>query len=178
MEFIRPPTDNLYKFIAISGLAILLASTIIPFLRLWQLELRRARIGARINHSMLILSRRAPGIDEALKLTKQIQSAGDTVDEETRELWIRQYDSITQYWTDAEAEQIRQIEQEEKETAIALAESEALAGQVKDIWSLALSGLGVGLGLTGLGFWLWWARVQKFEDKILRHRAETESEED
>ena len=48
-DFLKPPTDNLYKFIALTGLLLLVVSVALPAYALYALEIKRLEAKQEVN---------------------------------------------------------------------------------------------------------------------------------
>lgn len=190
IETIKPPTDSLYKFLALVGLLLFVTSVTAPVwiynkideqrielirdtkildaeAEEWQQAGREMdRAGARSDQSWTRLTEAAEKFKDSKlsktefheALEKQAKASRDVYDT-TKNLrhkvaeWDKQ-DAQVQYKTDL------------------LEKNEANARVIRILSSL---GAVTGLVFSIVGFSLWYKRAQKYEDAVLRNKAETES---
>ncbi len=132
-----PPTDNLYKFLAIFGLVIVVMSFIFPHLLIFDLETQIIKLNG-----------------EAAVLEYDIQSY-----ERNSKLKISA--------TDEKQLRHRVAEVTGKKEIIS-----GLAKQIKDLLGMLWIWIGLGIFLMIIGFQLWYFKVQKYQDRILKDDAE------
>ena len=133
------PTDNLYKFICLMGLAIFLAG------------------------ALLLWSRGAQMADAHAEYAIAFRS----VVGETKDL-LR--------WAKKGADQRGDIPLPEIESSLDEVQSSLKAAELALRRSNRSRRMGnvllaVGASLAAVGGWLWYSRVQKYEDAVLRHKA-------
>jgi predicted membrane protein len=132
-----PPTDNLYKFLAIFGLIVALLSFIFPQVLIFEIESQLLQL----NGEVVVL--------DADTLTFERGSKPKM--------------------TTAEEKQLRhRIAEVKGKTAVI----KGLATQIKNLVLLFTIGIWTGLFFMVIGFWLWYFRVQKFQDRILKDDSE------
>lgn len=145
METSSLPTDNLYKFIALAGLALLLLLTVYPTKKIYELQLQIVREGTEL--SILDINEKNWTTDfERLKSQKNPPRA--------------------------EVLRLRDRSREMEINAVKLRgkndEIKAVLGELKKYqWAMYLGSF-VGLTMMVFGFGLWYSRVQKYLDKQLR----------
>lgn len=159
------PTDNLYKFIAIAGLIGVLACLLYPPLITSSLTRKAADVAA------------ARALIEATM--EDVESRIDDVSAQVREAETKRSNvpkseiAALEQQLGALGKQAQALQNEltrfERDGRIALAEGEALAAQMNLI-SLAFLPFFI---LTACGFLLWYLRIQRYADAILRLQAES-----
>lgn len=146
MDILKPPTDNLYKFIAISGLLIFLASFVFPQIlgREYVTKVAEVEGGLRVleNESAYITRLRSQSDD-------QNQKAEDNSEIKQREA---RFDKV------AEVRKKHEI-------------SKALSAEVRRWKLFGIIGMSLGIVLMAGGFYLWYSRLQKYQDKLLKREA-------
>lgn len=146
------PTDNLYKFIAIAGAAMVIAANVISAQTvasmLEQREAVRQRHYDRFDAQRWTHIQNTKTDYPELSPNKATEKAIAQLNSEAAKDW-------------AENGQMRvfEIQSEAMHTVLMLQRME---------WS--------GYGLTLLGFILWWIKVQRFQDSILRLEYETDKD--
>ncbi len=156
------PTDNLYKFFAISGLVILLVCAIYP-----------AMITARVSTSA------AEVIATRQLLDYQVEELEREVGRiESEHAQAKVAPELPKGHTDKGAERHEKVHADlqnvrrrlidfEKQAKVALAEGNALKAQME----LMLPAAVVGGCLVFVGFFLWYMNVQRHADTIIRNQA-------
>lgn len=172
MELSRPPTDNLYKFVAIAGLTLFVVSTFIPLRESYELERRVARISARVEWAQLEERRMYPGSQLLLEIHNRLRTAGDSVSDSTRRTWREKAQAIASDLVEADGERRDGFVRRLTTISADNAELGVLAKQTKSLARIGRFGSALGAAITILGFWLWYVRVQKLQDAELRQRAE------
>lgn len=148
------PTDSLYKFVALSGLAVVLISLYYPAEQVRELQIQQIDIEAsvaNIEYENLILKQKAAFLE------KQIDQADD--DEVSRDLHEERYQAelaLNQKLNTAKASTEKlKILRSDCELYVALS------------WARLL----IGLAMSIIGFCLWYFRVQRHLDQKLRNEA-------
>jgi hypothetical protein len=139
------PTDNLYKFMALSGLLILILSISYPTYHTLELEKQRMMISGEI---------------EILK------SETDLLERIVFERTKRQYKL-----TDPEFLQVVQLKKVLAKIKAQGMQLDLLESQIKRYEWFCWVGFFIGLLLSVSGFSLWYIRVQRFQDKILKRQV-------
>ena len=149
MNLPTPPTDNLYKFVALAGLALLIFSIVYPLKLIDDLELRL--VDTEMRRDMLLVDISA------------LERAADRLTA-TRV----QNPAVTEQWTEIR----KTLEKTHIENRSEEERFKILLKQIRGklIW-LAV-GTGVGYILAHRGFYLWYHRVQKPLDELARNRNE------
>jgi hypothetical protein len=179
MNFPQLPTDNLYKFMALVGVIVLLSSFVFPSYHMFEIE--RQQVIARAEFEVLkakndLLNSESAELDlerEHLKLDMERAKKGKASQESSKEI-----ESRSQNLRDRYAE-IRAKRHD------ILANSALIGGKLEEIerllkWmghyivAMAVGGL-VGVLLISSGFRLWYDRVQVYQDALLRKQVNENS---
>jgi hypothetical protein len=199
-DVLKPPTDNLYKFLALTGLLLLIISVVLPGYALFSLELKRLEALKELNLTKA-------EIEKSKILQSESESAKHLVDAANLQVQAAQLrgESLTKkkHLSRQELKELKQrVDEVEKAmnnlrdaTKTFQSKSEALGkqvaivelrtvdneyqGEVLESINLALFFLKfllfVGIIAGGLiamvGFGLWYRKVQVFEDIILKLTA-------
>jgi hypothetical protein len=183
------PTDNLYKFVALSGLFLIALGIYVPgrdldiALEKWapiargsallarhnasaekataEIIRRTADIGARVDamrRTNAELKNGQLGLAEAkAKLGEQLKE-GEKLQKDVRQLEID---------SSAHTTDVNVLEKEEAEITADMAAVKLQTDGIKDTIVIGHAIVVVGVVVAVLGFWLWYARVQKFHDAQL-----------
>ena len=199
-DLLKPPTDNLYKFIALTGLLVLIISVVLPAYALVTIEMKRLDVVRELNKTSATLEEaKSLGI-EAEAATHDAHAASSQVDaavarykampkskhpsrQEATER-LRRLDEIeaaTQRLRDTAQKLQSKTEELGKKTAEAHTRSIETDYQNEVLETinlgfvlskiLLLIGSLVGLVIALLGFVLWYRKVQLFEDRVLEKAA-------
>jgi hypothetical protein len=189
MEVLKPPTDTIYKFLAISGLLIFLSSLTSPiwmFQKLDALQVEHLR-------DLQILNLDATTWKEAWEDVQKASEKHSTAHKRVQETFddfmksksstskTAVQNSLTKAVVAYDEFQIKSKEFEEKvlkwnkQSADVEYKGnlfEVTEHSVQLMADYCLLGILVGLIMTISGFILWYKRTQKLEDLILKKRAE------
>lgn len=136
------PTDNLYKFIALSGLVILLFSVVYPYKLVTDLELKAVEAGTQVK----LLELESAAIErEIYVMEKEKEPARDEVEA----LRLRH-----------EQNKINSIKIEGEQERLSV-----LLKQLRTAFNSLMFGVLFGCVLAYIGFYLWYVRVQRPLDK-------------
>jgi len=152
MELPKVPTDNLYKFMALSGIVLLVASA---FPRYWQAKLEFELIRVQGEKRKVTKKKEWAHADMDYLLTKS-----NKLKEETSE-WKEAKDLAA-----AEPQLIEKKRQEIQEKEI----SQRL-DVIRRLKYVIAGGRWVGAILSVFGFLLWYHKLQKYQDKIVKKQA-------
>ena len=151
MALPTPPTDNLYKFMAITGLALMVLSFVPLEIAVRDLHLRAIELGGQ-NKILTI---------ELQRLNEQSEAAphapgksGDERREHLRDLWTQARIKQAQIATTKE-------------------QLEATLEKYRDYVFFSSVGVGIGGFLSVLGFSLWYKRLQRYQDEAIRASTRT-----
>ena len=198
MELPQPPTDNLYKFMALSGI-ILVAISLFPFLHAHKLrqQIIHWEGDASILHAqvdwaitdMNELRSDSKGLTQRIvKLTERTfegdfaMETGESKSDIGEEIAEDAYDAIDENLEleDRNAE-IRDVT---KKQTIALLQLETRNRELKYLETVlgrevfaARCVFGCGFALACVGFWLWYKKLQVFQDKVIQRKAEGKQDE-
>jgi DNA-binding transcriptional MerR regulator len=186
MDIIKPPTDNLYKFLALSGLLILIISTTYP---VW-LYLELDKQSAGFHRDLKVLNIEAekfqesrPVVDKAIRESSKVNSqALDAVEKfKKSQISLEEVRKALDEASNASGEATEKIKELEEEVHNWLRQHaeieykkdllEISESAAKRVGGLAVIGTLAGLGITVWGFILWYQRVQKYEDIILKEKV-------
>ncbi len=158
MAFPQLPTDNLYKFLALSGVAILLASVLGPFGRFEQDWVAIHRIKGETD----VLQMRVTHHEQRVQRLKSDMSRPDAEAASPG----RREDLVTQIEASQEALELAGAELKARSDLAA-----SIHHQTDDLFVLGGLGISLGLSLATAGFVLWYRRVQVHQDALLRSEA-------
>jgi hypothetical protein len=177
MNIFQPPTDSLYKFMAVAGLLILGFSMIWPELRLYELEKQTVQLMGEVNilkietdhlkESTPILVRDTSAIETTTETAKGHGRAtkAETTPGTTREQLGRkaQTEELT------EKNHLLQIKLEQIRTKAEL--GRLATTDTKRVNRVLYMGVILGLVLSLFGFILWYRKVQRWQDIAARRQA-------
>ena len=149
MNFIPLPTDNLYKFTALSGLAILLFSLAYPIRLVVDLELKAAQTSGHIEATTHELKK----VD---RLLAELESSKVPTREELNVLHEKRDVAQMSHYQDLSAKN----------------ELLVLRAELNAIRSVARIGVWLGSLMSVIGFYLWYFRVQRPADRIASRQAQ------
>ena len=147
MNLPAPPTDNLYKFFALAGLALSAFCFVYLLTQVGDLELKsiEVRTQAKILEVDVSALKHAIAVLEAKK---------DPTAEEIRQRGVQ----IQQL-------EIKFVEHEGQQDRL-----RTLTQNLRTVLNLLSVGSLLGLPIAGLGFYLWYVRVQRPADKLAREK--------
>jgi len=177
LNFLIPPTDNLYKFIAITGLLFIFASFFYPTI-----------LNIKINERILESEK---DIEIAkIESAKLEREAGEielklNIEQKDVETFKENKNIVSPKQLEAEVSDLEQLRKQTKEATDIAAEqlkknieieyNNKLTKFYNDYFGLAsniaLSGEILGFVLMILGFGLWYQKVQKYQDLVLLKEA-------
>lgn len=165
MNIPNPPTDNLYKFISISGLLIFLVSFIFP---------------RYLNKEYVLLYGEIKG--ELRSMENEIESLDNSIvsDDSIRAqipllLLHPSLPNLFQKLLSDELYKSKNLRKEMRDLVKKWETSEALYSEIENWRKIGYYGIGCGLILMIIGFALWYLRLQKYQDMILKNEALTKS---
>jgi hypothetical protein len=161
LNSLAPPTDNLYKFVAIFGLVLIVGGCVLLYITVDNsLEAAtRANQGFR----SAIATEESPEVQEVLS-----EAISKMVDERRQDPGL--------------AAALRAAGASDEAIAEAVAMQEAAdvffahESRLRGVTGVARMLGGLGAIVSAVGFGFWYRRVQRFEDQILRRRAEATSD--
>lgn len=180
MSIIQPPTDSLYKFMAVSGLLILGFSMIWPELRLYELEKQVVELAGEtkvlkiesddlkddweiINTDTIELKALMRRIEKAQSRDTKAEARASTLLEKRQRLREEHRKKVT----------LLQIKIEQSQTKFEL---QGLAKtNIKRLSRVMYMGVTVGLILSFFGFILWYRKIQRWQDIAIRRATVPEA---
>lgn len=178
IETLKPPTDSLYKFLAIIGLVIFLASVTSPIIINRQLNNQTAEFvrDAKANNlqaeawmsTWKRVEEHSPKVQE---VQQTLIEAKDSPDEKRV---LQQAKNVAQRQEELIALFNKQLADWEKESFQVeykqnlMEDTEIYA---RRIMGMCIIGVPVGLGLSIFGFVLWYRRAQRYEDLVLKSKV-------
>ena len=163
------PTDNLYKFVALAGAALLITSFAFPLARLDEIELAVQQTSAQRKVFDVEVSALEADLAQLGADVKRLDTA---VDARSR--------TALKLKEDASQAKGRLLELDKRRLAIAIKKAEIqgneeksalLLKQMERTWSYLKFGGVAGLFMTQIGFLLWYRRVQKPADLEAKKKA-------
>ena len=161
MQLPSLPTDNLYKFIALLGIVLLVTAIVVPVKIQDEIDKDFAR---------LVLIQQVK-IDLAVLEWNQAGSPPNTLTTE----------EAIEKWRSSQKEKKEELQSRLRKLELSGAEhAEYLSAiQVRQRWRRIAYCIGpIGIFLMCIGFRLWYVRLQKYQDMIIRHKAELDKSED
>lgn len=191
MDFLKAPTDNLYKFLALTGLAMVIASLVFPAsswletcLKGYQLEQEIALANVELEvweGQQLLLARDLENHQQAIKdfqdAAKRAQAEGKLSEEKREKMqkWAEDIDARKAQGMEEAKKSLEQGKIADQKKAVVNAKQ----GELNFLWWVGLfqflgAGmlLGAGVVCCRYGFWQWYDKVQRFQDAILAKQAE------
>ncbi len=171
MKFPEIPTDNLYKFMALSGIAVIFAS-FLPFYLFYNLNIKAIRLSGKLeelkavrDYSELRHKTLAATIDGLLKVRARAEELKEQQNTEKilEELHAKQAENTEMLWKSALA--AIQHNAQWKELVY-------LKRCYKAALLIGMSALGFGIILTIRGFQFWKEKLQIPQDLIIKQKAE------
>ena len=177
MEFPQIPTDNLYKFMALSGLSLLIAFILIPGQKIFDLERQTAQLSGEYEILQIELKDREHEFSS-------VQGKIDTLSKKMKR--IPENYRLSKTESSELSSELHEIENAHQkahqnlvQTDIFRAKTKAKNNEMKvvlaslnaTIWVLAI-GAFAGIFLVTFGFSLWHRRVQLLQDQLLKSQVE------
>ena len=164
MAFPLPPTDNLYKFIAITGVLIILGTQFI----FWTWEWASWQKRFEVEPGVAVLAREMSRLkEESHEIEKEIDNAKRLKDptklERLREREKRYLERFDAHWA-------KTNELDAKGKLLVLMDK-----RTNRLHILAIIGGSIGGGFMAVGFLLWYTRVQVYQDFALRENSQPRS---
>ncbi len=148
------PTDNLYKFIGLSGLVLFVTAIIVPLRIQDKIDRDFARLEAilRTKVDLAVLGWHQAITPDTLKTEEAIEN-----------------------WRKVQKEKQTELEDRFQKLEVSGAEDEefCMAIQIKKRWVRISCVIGiVGFALMGFGFTMWYLKLQRYQDKIILNQAQ------
>ena len=172
------PIDNLYKFIAISGLTILGISFVFPIMKVDENALKTKKLLGEVKILKLEtqnLSKESENLLEDLNMLLEIikEQKG-----KTSQIGKENYYKIILKKMDLGDEQMKKTSLIGIKAQEILNKNEIncyLINRINRYKFLSYFGIGIGTIMICSGFWLWYTKLQVYQDKILKYKAEEKS---
>jgi len=177
-----PPTDNLYKFQAIAGLIVTLLSFTIPQILIFELDTQILKLNSEIvvleEDRLAFMEsdmKTIMGIGEEIELLQhevgvaEAKGKGAAIKglvKQSEKLRIASEADLLRHRVDVKLFRHRIAEAKGK-----LAGIQGLAEQKEKLRWFFIIGSGIGAFLMFTGFQLWYVKVQKYQDRILKNDA-------
>lgn len=178
---ITPPTDNLYKFVAISGLVLTVLGVALMVQSRVMIDGAEDEVGARLATTELFGRQLNRVTEDTDRLSARLDSffSGGPLARAIDEGALRPRTVVEAEDLIAEGDRLSALNDSleaalEQRTAFNEVENARLLREARDARALAYIGgvlVVIGLGVTVLGFSLWWSRVQQYEDAVIRAAA-------
>lgn len=170
------PTDNLYKFVAIGGLLLVLVSNIVPFELQVRAEDAASLVRAEIDAGLVKqrhLQRRGEQLEKLIDSSIADRQGTRKPDPSKLEL----------HYTEDEIKALVEKHEdvvEQREEALAMLagrnrDVDRLEGRISSMKWLWAFGSGLGALMASIGFRLWYQRLQRHVDSYVQHRAAQKS---
>ena len=143
------PTDNLYKFLAVSGLVIFIFSQVLPVIRISEIRMKLVEVRTQSN----ILKVLSEELEEDIAIWKNKTS-------------------LTPEEKDSFRKRLIEIRIKTAELRGRFEQVESLNRDLDYLMILFWGGLLIGVGISVLGFLAWYFIVQKPNDLLLRKQVE------
>jgi hypothetical protein len=185
-ESLTPPTDNLYKFLAISGLAVVLVSATYPTYLYFDLDQQ----SLEIQRDTELLSFEVDQLNDISRAIDQTEARVDArmkdVDEQIEKLKRGEITQEAAFAANNQAkaeiatlreqatklrDKARESQRNDIDRKLKLRQYDLLRERATTIAILGFVGIAVGLVTTVAGFSLWYSRMQRFQDEILARES-------
>jgi hypothetical protein len=166
MTWPNPPTDNIYKFCALTGTIIFLLSLYIPLKARYDIfeKLEAVELKTKISEiERQYWKDKATTLETITKNAMAEQNGIKFVDK--NKLAIRYTESEVKQMTNDLAESLRNIEIKDAEAGSAMAEVKRLNSAANLLFYLSFLTIITGLSLGIYGYLSWYFKIQKYEDK-------------
>lgn len=197
MDFIKPPTDSLYKFVALSGLILILVSVTWPpwllnKLMLSQYEVERDQKVLESEVNQTGLETLQFGLAEQLFNvdTKELKVKTEELQQETsvskKQALNKEIEGLKARWQ----EQYKEMEKRGLDQGRALAANQKMILEmnykvkvfiwytraISAVYVMAVLTFSMGLVMSVWGFRLWYLRLQIYQDALVKRQANIEQD--
>ena len=155
-----PPTDNLYKFVAITGLLLFLACIVAELSEARKISLQVAKVKSSAERIWEQVKKLEVRTSEAVELRKSGGEVASSVFEE--------FESELESLNSPASGSVAKL-------AEAIKILDASHENYRSIADVARWGEFVGIFLMGFGFTSWYMKLQKYQDRIVKRQAEESS---
>ena len=173
MEFPQIPTDNLYKFMALSGLALIIAFILVPGQKLLDLEKQTAQLSGEYEILEIELKERDDEFSsvhekiEAIERKIKAVPKNSILKESERSEFIADKQTLEDAYQNAH-QRLVQTKILRAKTSAKLNELKVTSSSIKATNRVLAVGAFVGIFLMTYGFRLWHQRVQLLQDQLLK----------
>jgi hypothetical protein len=189
MNFIQPPTDNLYKFQALSGVALILFALTVPAKFFHEVQLRKFEVerhnGMTKPEYELYKGREdllGQAYQKHLKEMEMLRDMAERVPAESRTAeqsrilvdFERSIVADKQRYTDLSLKNSEQAKTADQHLNVMTANEHELGYLTVAMWTLALIAGGcfaIGIVLARRGFKSWFEKAQRHQDVVLERQA-------
>ena len=189
LEILKPPTDTLYKFLAILGLLFFISSLIAPVYLSKQIGEQQIEHLRDLELLMLDAKNKFAVSDRLREITEEQQESYKRLEKASydflnRDIGEREFKYIldgvrsasTKYYQQSPTYNDQLLEWNKESLQVEykanLFKNSSRAARL--LVNVSFLGLLAGLIMSIFGFILWYRRTQKFEDLILKKKAESE----
>lgn len=197
MDFLKPPTDSLYKFVALSGLILILVSITWPpwllnklMLSQYEVEKDQKVLEAEINQTGLEtlqfgLAEELFNVDtKELKVkTEELQQQSSS---SKKQALNKEIEGLKAHWQ----ERYKELEKRGQDQGRALAANQKMILEmnyklkvfnwytraIRAVYVMAVLTFLIGLVMSVWGFRLWYLRLQIYQDALVKRQASIEHE--
>ncbi|MFH1315373.1 MAG: hypothetical protein ABIH67_03175 [Candidatus Uhrbacteria bacterium] len=142
------PTDNLYKFIALVGVVVLLAASYFPIIKARELRLAMIEIEGKIKSLEI-------EVQYLQDINKKLEPNESTGDRNKEELLDKAY----------------KLKMKNEELRTNSKKVEVIGIDYECIRKIQTYGMIFGFILSAFGFFLWYFKIQKYQDKQLKKNS-------
>ncbi len=154
------PTDNLYKFLAITGLILILISVIYPEMETHEIDRMLKETKTELN----ILKRE----EEYLNLERRLLLEDNQAQTNTRS--IQKSEDINRRRLELERK-LMEIEKKRIQMFGQIDQITLLINRLRLIFRFSTVGLILGIILTIAGFYFWYIKVQRYQDMMIKKES-------
>jgi hypothetical protein len=166
-----PPTDNLYKFLALTGLIITGISIIYPSIQLQEIQMQMVDVeidSGSSESALKELEAMVSNLEKRVSARELVFVLGKSRKEEASRSSSKELDTRIREFNNKLQETKKLLDENAKRTAENLRRSRKL--KIRGQWlsilhAYSIIGTVSGLIMSGVGFTLWYRRVQVFLDK-------------
>lgn len=166
MQFPNLPTDNLYKFIAISGLILIFLSTVLPAWTIHNMQLEQIEIEGEIDLNIFKTKLLEEETKRMQKLDEYLESLSPT---RYRKL-MKSEDKLSKE-LERTRETIMDLQNKNMQINIKNKKVKYFVDKITQMKLVFIIGNFIGTMFTYYGFSLWYRRLQKYQDQIIKNEA-------
>lgn len=171
MDVLKPPTDNLYKFISIFGLIIFVVSIAAPYIASEQLSTLTTVIAKPIADIKLLNQDNARLLSEVDEVQGRLPKQSQNLTEAEKQT-VRQVFAESDRLLKEVRENIRKIRELETTSDMQIKTADARAATLLGLIWWTSFGKVIGLVSILTGFTLWYFKLQRYQDLLLKNQAQ------